>query len=144
MAIRIGYVNGMNIEQDIDFELARLRKLAFRMDAIFFIPGTNISIGLDNIVGLIPVVGDLLAALPGVWMIHRAHKLGATPGALAYMAMNVTLDTAIGAIPFIGDVFDALYNANIRNYKALERNLEKRAQNAKPVREREPLMVSMI
>ena len=133
----------MNIEQDIDFELARLRKLAFRMDAIFFIPGTNISIGLDNIVGLIPVVGDLLAAVPGVWMIHRAYKLGATPGALAYMAMNVVLDTAIGAIPFVGDLFDALYNANIRNYRALERNLDRRVRNAKPVRERDPMMVGM-
>ena len=134
----------MNIEQDLDFELARLRKLAFRMDALIFIPGTNISVGFDNIIGLIPVVGDILAALPGLWMIHRAHKLGASPGALAYMTLNVALDTAIGAIPVAGDIFDALYNANIRNYRALERNLERRARNAKPVRMPEPVMLGMV
>ena len=128
------YVNGMNIEQDIDYELARLRKLAWRMDAIFYLPGTNISVGLDNIVGLVPVVGDLLAAAPSVWMIHRAHKLGATPGTLAYMVLNTVLDAGIGMIPLFGDFFDVLYNANIRNYRALERNLNKKAARAKPVR----------
>ncbi len=124
----------MNIEQDIDFELARLRRLAYRMDAIFFIPGTNISIGLDNILGLVPVVGDFLALLPSAWTIRRAHGLGATPGTLAYMTMNTVLDFVIGSIPVIGDIFDAIYNANIRNFKALERNLNKKAARAKPVR----------
>ncbi len=123
----------MNIEQDIDFELARLRKLAWRMDALFYIPRTNISIGLDNILGLIPVVGDLAALAPSVYIIHRARQLGATPGALAYMVLNALLDFAFGSIPVVGDIFDVLYNANIRNYKVLERNLNKIAAGATPV-----------
>lgn len=124
----------MNIEQDIDFELARLRKLAWRMDALFYIPGTNVSVGLDNLVGLVPVVGDALTALPSLWMINQARKLGASPGALAYMIFNTVLDFAIGAIPFVGDIFDVLYNANIRNYNTLDRNLNKKAARAKTVR----------
>lgn len=124
----------MNIEQDIDFELARMRKLAWRMDALFYIPGTNISVGLDNIVGLIPVVGDALTALPSLWLINRARKLGASPGTLAYMVLNTVIDFAIGVVPIIGDIFDVLYNANIRNYRALERNLNKKAARAKTVR----------
>ena len=123
----------MNIQYDIDFELARLRKLAWRMDALFYIPGTNISVGLDNLVGLVPVVGDAATALPSVWMINRARKLGASPGALAYMIFNTALDFAIGAIPVVGDIFDVIYNANIRNYRALERSLNKKAARAKPV-----------
>ena len=124
----------MNIQDDIDFELARLRRIAWRMDALFYIPRTNISVGLDNIVGLVPVVGDLLTALPGLWMINRARQLGASPGTLAYMIFNTTLDFAIGAIPVVGDLFDVLYNANISNYRALERSLNRNAARAKEVR----------
>ncbi len=134
MSVRIVYVNGINIQQDIDFELARLRKIAWRMDALFYIPGTNISVGLDNIVGLVPVVGDGLTALPSIWIIHRAYKLGVSPGTLAYMVLNTALDVFIGMMPVIGDIFDVLYNANIRNYRALEQNLNKKAARAKTVR----------
>jgi len=123
----------MNIEQDIDFELDRLRKVAWRMDALFTIPKTRITIGLDNILGLVPVIGDLLALLPSAWMIHKAYKLGATRGTLAYMTLNTMLDLLIGAIPIIGDIFDVLYNANIRNFNALKVNLNQNAQRARSV-----------
>lgn len=123
----------MNIEQDITLELARLRKVAWRMDAIFTIPRTRVTVGLDNILGLVPVIGDLLALGPSVWMIYKAYRLGATPGALAYMALNTTLDLLIGAIPIVGDIFDVVYNANIRNYRALETNLNRRAARARVV-----------
>jgi hypothetical protein len=124
----------MNIETNIDYELGRLQKLAWRMDAIIRIPRTRVTLGLDNFVGFIPIVGDLLTALPGLWMINQARKLGASPGTLAYMVLNTAFDTAIGMIPIVGDIFDMFYCANVRNYKALERNLNKKAARAKPVR----------
>lgn len=123
----------MDKTQDIDFELEKLRKLAWRMDAIFTVPRTRVTIGLDNIVGLVPVVGDLLAIAPSLYTIQKAYKLGATPGALAYMIFNTTLDVVIGSIPLIGDIFDVLYNSNIRNYRALERNLNKQSLGARQV-----------
>lgn len=123
----------MNIEQDIDFELARLRRVAWRMDALFYIPRTNFSVGLDNILGLIPVVGDIASVTPSFWMIWRAYKLGASPGALAYMLCNTVTDLLIGSIPLIGDIFDVVYNANIRNYRLLEKNLAKRAARARDI-----------
>lgn len=129
----------MNIEQDIDYELARLRRIAYRMDALLLLPGTRITIGLDTLLGLIPVVGDALASLPALWTIRQAHRLGASPGTLAYMALNTALDFALGLIPVVGDIFDALYNANIRNFNALERNLEARA--ARATRVGDPVMV---
>lgn len=124
----------MNIEQDITFEMTRLRKTAANMDALFRIPRTKITVGLDNILGLVPVVGDAAALLPSLWIIWQARKLGATPGALAYMLMNTLIDLVIGSIPIIGDIFDVLYNANVRNVNALERNLTKTADLAKSVR----------
>ena len=114
------------MEQDMQFiddELRRLREVAWRMDALFYIPKTNLSVGLDNILGLVPVVGDVATVAPSIWMIYKARKLGATPGAIAFMVSNVLTDMLIGSIPIIGDIFDIAYNANIRNYRLLERNL---------------------
>jgi len=123
----------MHTQHDIDEELRRLRSVAMRMDAIFTIPRTRITVGLDNIFGLVPVVGDLLAFAPSAWMIWRAHKIGATPGAVAYMCFNTALDLIIGSIPIIGDIFDVVYNANLRNYAALETNLNRRAARAQEI-----------
>jgi hypothetical protein len=120
----------MNIQHDIDEELRKLRKVAMRMDALFYIRGTRISIGLDNILGLVPVVGDLASVAPSIWIIHRAYRIGATPGTIVYMSLNTALDFVIGSIPIIGDIFDVLYNANLRNYAAIEVNLNNRAARA--------------
>lgn len=120
----------MTTQNHIDDDLRQLRKVAMRMDALFTIPGTRVTVGLDNILGLVPVVGDLLALAPAVWMIHRARQIGATAGTVAYMCFNVTLDFLIGSIPIVGDIFDVLYNANLRNYAALESHLNRRAARA--------------
>jgi|TARA_B110000503_G_scaffold78680_1_gene120961 hypothetical protein len=127
----------MYIEQNIGHELARLRRVAWRMDALFYIPRTNYSVGLDNLLGLIPVVGDVATAAPSAWIIWRAYKLGATPGALAYMVSNMTVDIVIGSIPIIGDIFDVAYNANIRNYRLLEKNLANTAARARDISRRD-------
>ncbi len=124
----------MTNAQDITFEIKRLRKTAANMDALFRIPRTTITIGLDNILGLVPVIGDAGALIPSLWIIWKARELGATPGVLAYMLMNTLIDFAVGSIPIVGDMFDVIYNANIRNVSALERNLIKTASAAKEVR----------
>lgn len=129
----------MNVEgQNIDDELMRLRALAWRMDALFYIPRTNISVGLDNLLGFIPVVGDVATAAPSIWMIWKARQLGATPGAVAYMVANLMTDMLIGTVPLAGDIFDIAYNANIRNYRLLEKNLNRRAEGAATFEEPEP------
>lgn len=121
-------------QQDLDHELRRLRRVAWRMDALVFLPGTNLTLGLDNILGLVPVVGDVATLAPSVWMIWKARDLGATPGALAFMVANLIADVLIGSIPVVGDLFDIWYNANIRNYRLLEKNLAARAARAREVR----------
>jgi hypothetical protein len=125
-------------EQNIDDELRRLREIAWRMDALFYIPKTNFSVGLDNILGLIPVIGDVATMAPSIWMIWKARKLGATPGAIAYMVSNLLTDMVVGSIPLIGDIFDVAYNANIRNYRLLEKNLNRQAFDAEQISEPDP------
>jgi hypothetical protein len=125
-------------EQNIDDELRRLREIAWRMDALFYIPKTNFSVGLDNILGLIPVIGDVATMAPSIWMIWKARKLGATPGAIAYMVSNLLTDMVVGSIPLIGDIFDVAYNANICNYRLLEKNLNRQAFDAEQISEPDP------
>ena len=124
----------MSQQNHIDDDLRQLRIVAMRMDALFTIPGTRVTVGLDNILGLVPLVGDLLALAPSVWIIYRARQIGATPGTIAYMSLNTALDFFIGSVPVIGDLFDLLYNANLRNYAALETNLYRRSARAREVR----------
>lgn len=125
-------------EQHVDDELRRIRNVAWRMDALVFIPRTNISLGLDNILGIVPVVGDALALAPSIWMIWKGWRLGATPGAVAYMIGNLLADLIVGSIPLLGDLFDVVYNANIRNYRLLEKNLAKVSAQAETVRDVTP------
>lgn len=120
-------------QQDIDAELDRLRKLAHRLDALFRIPGTKLTVGIDNLLGFLSVIGDAAALAPALWLIWKARQLGATPGAQIVMLGNLAIDLVIGAIPLIGDLFDIAYNANIRNVRLLEANLRKRASRAQPV-----------
>lgn len=89
------------------------------------VPGTTHSVGLDAIVGLIPVAGDLIGAALGAYLIFEASLLGLPKWKLWRMAGNVAFDTAVGAIPVVGDVFDFLFHSNTRNLKIIKRHLDK-------------------
>src|SRR3546814_2537470 len=54
----------------------RIEALEAVLERAFIVPGINRPIGLDAIVGLIPVVGDLLAALMSAYVIWEARNLG--------------------------------------------------------------------
>ena len=105
--------------------LARLDRVARRMDSAIGIPGTRFRFGLDSILGLVPGVGDVLTLAPGAWIIWNAHKMGAPRRVLARMAVNSGIDAAIGTIPVIGDLFDIGWKANRRNVALLRDHFER-------------------
>jgi hypothetical protein len=113
--------------------MVRLEALARLMDGAFVIPGTTIRFGLDGIIGLIPVAGDMIAGLVSTYLVWEAHQLGAPAWLIARMLGNVFLDTAIGSVPVVGDAFDVLFRANMKNMALLRRHLEKKGY-AQPVR----------
>ena len=104
--------------------LDRLRRVAQLYDAGLRIPLTNIRIGLDPLIGLIPGLGDLIGAGVALWIVLEAADLGASGFVLLRMILNVAIDTIGGALPVAGDVFDALWKANIKNVQLLERHLK--------------------
>jgi hypothetical protein len=99
-----------------------LEILAWLMDRAFRIPGTNVRVGLDAILGLLPIGGDFLTGMVQVGLVLVALKHYHVPRVVAArMAANVLLDTAFGAIPFFGDLFDVFFKANTRNIRLLQK-----------------------
>jgi hypothetical protein len=105
--------------------LARIDALASLLDVAFVLPGTRIRYGLDGIIGLIPVVGDILTTAISLWLVSEARALGAPWHITARMLGNVALDGIVGAVPVVGDAFDVLFRANIRNMRMLRRWLDR-------------------
>ena len=103
----------------------RIEAMEAILEGLFVIPGTNRRVGLDSLVGLIPVVGDLATAAMGAWIVWEARNLGMPKWQLARMAANVGFDTVVGAIPFAGDVFDFLFKSNTKNLRIIRKHLDK-------------------
>ena len=95
------------------------------LERAFTFPGTNFRFGLDSVAGLVPVVGDVITAAMGAWLIWEAKNLGMSKWHLARMTGNVAVDTAVGMIPFAGDAFDFLFKSNTRNLRIIKRWLDK-------------------
>jgi hypothetical protein len=103
----------------------RLEAMEMVLERAVVLPGTNYRIGLDAIAGLIPVVGDVITASMGAWLVWEARNLGMSKFQLVRMAGNVAMDTAVGAIPLLGDAFDFAFRSNSRNLRILKRYLDK-------------------
>jgi hypothetical protein len=111
-------------------DLRGLEQLAWLMDRAIKIPGTNITVGLDAILGLLPVGGDVMTGIIQTGIVMMAMYHYRVPRAVAArMAANVLLDTALGAIPLVGDAFDVVFKANTRNLKLLRQVQEQRSQH---------------
>jgi len=123
--------------------VARLEALAKLMDGAFVLPGTNVRMGLDGIIGLIPVAGDVISAVISGYLIWEARQLGAPKWLIARMMANTLVDTAIGAVPVVGDAFDMMFRANMKNMALLRRHMEKRGftRAAGPIIEGEAVRV---
>lgn len=96
-----------------------IERLAQWMDSKFLIPGTNIRFGIDPILSLFPVLGDLITYVISGALIYTMHNQGASRNVVIKMILNSTLDAIIGAIPVVGTFFDIFYRANDRNVRLL-------------------------
>lgn len=105
--------------------IARLEALAKLLDVAFIVPGTNIRYGIDGIIGLIPVVGDVVTTAIQLWLVREARAIGAPWHVTARMLGNVALDGVVGLVPLAGDAFDVMFRANIRNMRLLRKWLDK-------------------
>jgi len=102
--------------------IARMDALATLLDTALVIPGTGVRFGLDALIGLVPVVGDIITTALSLFIVHEAYQLGAPGHVMARMLGNVALD--VGAVPLVCDAFDVLWRANRRNVLLLREWLD--------------------
>lgn len=101
----------------------RLIMLTRLMDGLFVIPMLGRKVGLDAIIGMVPVVGDLVSASIGLYLVLEARELGASRWLQARMVGNLLLDFLVGVVPVLGDFFDVMFRAHARNLKLLQKEL---------------------
>lgn len=103
----------------------RLKWLAWLLDSSIPVPGTSFTIGVDPLIGLVPVLGDLVGVLLSSYIMSEAARLGAPRTLLIRMAFNVGVEGVVGIVPFAGDLFDAAWKANQRNVRLLDAWLDR-------------------
>ena len=122
-------VRRMGLELPLGNDPAAIRQRVEALEKVlersFNLPGTKQPIGLDAVVGLIPVAGDVIGAAVGLYLVWEARNLGLSKFKLARMLANVGFDTAVGAIPVAGELFDFVFRSNSKNLKMIRRHLDK-------------------
>jgi hypothetical protein len=105
---------------DEGFNLSRT--LAWILDDMIPIPGTNFRIGLDPIIGLIPGLGDGSTTLASSLLLIHGLRDGVPRIVLVRMILNMLINALGGVIPGVGDVFSAWFKSNLRNYALLQKH----------------------
>ena len=103
----------------------RVEAMERLLERLFVVPGINRPVGLDVILDLVPVVGDVVAAALGAWIVWEARNLGMSRWHIARMGGNVGLDFLLGAIPWVGTIPDFFFRSNSRNLKIIRKWLDK-------------------
>lgn len=103
-------------------QLSRLKKISVLMDSKFTGP-MGFRFGLDGLLGLIPVLGDLIGMAVSFYIIYQSAMLGASPSILIRMGLNILIENIIEMIPLLGNVFDFIWKANNKNIILLETHL---------------------
>lgn len=138
----IHLVNPLDEDSHLPKGLKRVRVLANLMDAAITLPILRKKIGLDPILGVCPVVGDVITGLVATYTLYVGYQLGLPKIALFKMAGNLLLDTTVGNLPVVGDLFDWFWKANLRNLAILESEYAKirmkQNQNIVPFPQQQP------
>jgi hypothetical protein len=104
---------------------ARIEAVEKVLERSLVVPGINQPVGLDFIIGLVPVLGDLVTTAMGAWIVWEARNLGMSKWQLARMTANVGFDTVLGAVPLVGDAADFFFRSNSRNLKLIRKHLDR-------------------
>ncbi|MEL0647157.1 DUF4112 domain-containing protein [Pseudoalteromonas agarivorans] len=103
--------------------IARLERFSKLTDSSIGIPFTKFNIGLEAVIGLIPVIGDAAGLILSSYVLVEAQRLGVSKRIKSKMIINMLIDFVGGLVPFFGDIFDAFFKANTRNTRLLKKYL---------------------
>ena len=120
-----GPMAGLPLGKDPADVRRRIEAMEKLLERSLRIPGTNKMIGLDVILDLIPVGGDVIGALMGLYMVWEAQNLKMPMSATVRMIGNVGIDFLLGLIPFVGAIPDYFFKSNSRNLRIIKKHLDK-------------------
>jgi uncharacterized membrane protein len=98
------------------------------LERLFVIPGTKQTVGLDVILDVVPVVGDIAAAALGTYIVWEGKNLGMSKFQMARMGGNVGMNWLLGlfsVIPVVGVIPTLMFRSNTRNLRIIKRHLDK-------------------
>jgi hypothetical protein len=113
-------------------DLALSRRLARLMDDLVTVPGTDIGIGLDAVIGLVPGIGDLVGSTLSGAIVYDAVRVRVPVPTLARMGWNLLLDAGLGLVPVGGDLIDVAHRANRKNFRLLEQAVIDHPERGRP------------
>ncbi len=127
-------MSNSDLEDEFDFDgelpatvdraaIGRMRTIARVFDDFIRIPLTDMRVGLDPILGAIPVVGDVISAGLSLYIVLEAARLGVSFTTLLHMIANVSIDVVGGSVPIVGGIIDAVWKANKRNVELVLEDL---------------------
>ncbi|HSJ77643.1 MAG TPA: DUF4112 domain-containing protein [Erythrobacter sp.] len=124
---------GLTLPTGTDAASVRARVIVMErlLERSFVIPGVNMPVGLDALVGLVPVLGDIVTAAMGAYIVWEARNLGMSKWKLARMGANVVFDAVLGVIPVVGDAADLMFRSNTRNLKMILKHIDKHHPEAR-------------
>jgi len=108
---------------DTAVDLQRLRDLSHLLDDSIRVPGTEFRVGLEPLIGLLPVVGDAVGLAISTYVFAVAARSGVPRATLGRVAFVLWIDAVGGAVPVVGDLFDAYWKANLRVADLLDARL---------------------
>ena len=103
----------------------RVEAMEKLLERLVVIPGINKPIGLDVILDVVPVVGDIAAAALGAYIVWEGRNVGMSKWQLTRMAGNVGFDWLLGLIPWVGAIPDYFFRSNTRNLRMIMRHLDR-------------------
>lgn len=111
----------------------RVEALEVLLERSFRVPGINVPVGLDALIGLVPVIGDLVTTALGAYIVWEARNLKMSKFQLMRMGGNVAFDTVLGLVPVVGDAADFVFRSNTRNLRIVKRHLDRHHPETKVI-----------
>jgi hypothetical protein len=101
---------------DVDWAAVdRMDSVVRLLDDGYELPVVGIRVGLDPLLGLLPVAGDAITAVVGLYIVLESARLGVSRLVLARMCLNIAIDWAVGSVPVLGDLLDVVFRSHRRN-----------------------------
>ncbi|MCO5233655.1 MAG: DUF4112 domain-containing protein [Chitinophagales bacterium] len=110
-------MKGEPLYQKVPKDLQNISRIVKLMDSSIKIPFLRKTIGLEPIIGLVPVIGNYIGFIISGSIMVALLKNNGSGKVIAKMSVNIFIDILLSIIPFLGSILDFFFKTNERNLK---------------------------